>query len=263
MSGTANTDAPDGHGNLSAFLADFEKRWHSVEQGGDELTGETAEQRRAARRRSMEALRIGGTKAALAVADVIAGKPAENPEMFARIEDPLASLADLNRSIIQVALAEERFDETDGERALRVKAEAEAAARAEIRRADNAMQLRRAQNRLQVQSGVRAVTLTSLQLPYRQREDLLAGIFKELEKTSAYDTDPARVIADICLRLGIDTDTLRKHAAEHLTRKKSLAEAARAELEALRGDHIVDTDDEGEDADQDSGPAAHAQGPPH
>ena len=143
--------------------------------------------------------------------------------------------------------------------------EAEAARKAEADRAYSASQLRRAENRRQVQGGVRAVTLTGLGLRYADREKLLAGLFRELDDIDAYDADPARRMRRRhLLRLGIDTDELPKHAASHLARKDEMATLARTHLEPLRTRHIVDLDDEpGPDAAAAPVPPAQAQGPPH
>ena len=251
MSGTGDTYTIPVSGDLSPLIAALAARQEAFAFGGG-APGETREQRRALLRRDMEMVRLGSMEAALTATEEIAGRLPRGH--CGDIKDPLASLANLNRSIIQIALLEERLDETDEERAARLVTEAEAARKAEADRAYSASQLRRAENRRQVQGGVRAVTLTGLGLRYADREKLLAGLFRELDDIDAYDADPAGIVADICLRLGIDTDELPKHAASHLARKDEMATLARTHLEPLRGRHVVDLEDES---------PAQAQGPPH
>jgi hypothetical protein len=260
MSGTADTYSILESGAPSPLMAALVRRQLEL-ASGVAAPDETREQRRALLRRDMEMLRLGSMEAAFTMTEEIAGRLPRGH--CGDIKDPLASLANLNRSIIQIALLEERLDETDMERAARLSEEAEAAQKAEADRAYGASQLRRAENRRQVQSGVRAVTLTGLGLRYAQREKLLAGIFKELDKIDVYDADPARVIADVCLRLGIDTDELPKHAADHLARKSQMAALARTHLEALRGRYVLDLEDDSVVTAASSAPPAHAQGPPH
>ena len=50
---------------------------------------------------------------------------------FETVRDPLGSLATLNCSIVQITLAEDRFDESGEERAAWIKADAEAKVKAE------------------------------------------------------------------------------------------------------------------------------------
>jgi hypothetical protein len=266
MNGTTAIDTTTAPGGVYAYIAELEQRRLGIEYGEAEQCGETVEQRRAARRRGMEILRLGATQAALTMTEVIAGRlPADHCALFAGIADPLSSLANLNRSIIQIALAEDRFDETAEERAARAAAEAAAARKSDEARAYTAGQLRRAENRRQVQGMVRAVTLTSLGLRYAQREKLVAGLFRELDTIQAYDANPADIVADLCLRLGIATKDLPKLAADHLARKDRMAAVLRAHLEALRGAHELDEGDEDDDSvlAASSVPPAHAQGPPN
>ncbi len=260
MNGTDGTHSiPEGD-PPSPLIAALARRQLAL-ASGKIVPDETREQRRALLRRDMEMVRLGAMESALMVTEEIAGRLPRGHG--GDMNDPVSSLANLNRSIIQIALLEERLDETDDERAARLMAEAEASSKAEAGRADAENQLRRAENRRQVQGGVRAVTLTSLGLRYDQREKLLADIFRELDTIDVYDQDPATVIADICLRLGIDTDALPKHTADHLARKDEMTTLARAHLEALRGRHVLDVEDESVTAGASSAPPAHAQGPPH
>jgi hypothetical protein len=260
MDGTADTYSIPESGDPSPLIAALVARQQAFAFGGAAVNG-TREQRRALLRRDMEMVRLGSMEAALTATEEIAGRPSYG--RCRDIKDPLTSLANLNRSIIQIALLEERLDETDEERAARLATEAEAARKAEAECAYSASQLRRAENRRQVQGGVRAVTLTGLGLPYLQREKLLTGLFRELDDIDAYDADPALIVADICLRLGIDTDELPKHAASHQAGKDEMATLARTHLEALRGRHVVDAEDESVVTTATTAPSAHAQGPPH
>ena len=232
---------------------------------------EEAERRRAmrreVRRRDLEIARLSSLEAVLHTTEYIAGRlPNWKLGVFEHVRDPLASLANLNRSLIQLTLAEDRFDESDVERVERVKAEAEARVRAE-REAETARivaadETRRAQNRRQVRQTVRAVTIAGLKLPFASREKLLADLFAELEAEDVYDADPAETVADVCVRLGIAADADLKPILE---RRAALAELARTHIAALRGAHPLDEDGE-PTADEPATPfvhAANAQGPPN
>jgi hypothetical protein len=194
---------------------------------------EEAERRRAmrreVRRRDLEIARIAALEAALTTTEYIAGRlPNWKLSVFEHVRDPIASLANLNRAVIQLTMAEDRFDESDGERAERVKAEAEAKVRAEreaeTARAYTEAQIRRAENKRQVQQTVRAVTISSLKLPFASREKLLAELFAELEAEDVYGDDPAETVADVCVRLGIAANADLKPILE---RRAALAALAR------------------------------------
>ena len=233
---------------------------------------EEAERRRAMRReirrRDLEIARISALEASLLTTEYIAGRlPGWKRDIFEHVRDPVASLANLGRAVIQLTLAEDRFDESDAERVERVRAEAEAQVRA-AREADTARaytdgQTRRAENKRQVHQTVRAVTIAGLKLPFADREKLLADLFRELDAEDLYDADPAETVADVCVRLGIAAGGVDLKPI--LERRAALAELARGHIEALRGKHPLDEDEEpaGDEPVPPSVHAANAQGPPN
>jgi hypothetical protein len=266
MAGT-ETHSEDSSREPLPFLQEMADRQHDIAANGAEPWNLPVEQRRAIRRRDMELLRLASMASAFHITEYIAGRlPNWKKEALEKIDNPVAALANLNRSIIQITLAEDRFDETSEERAQRIKAEAEAKARAEREAEAGRRQaeatLRRAENKRQVQNTVRAVSLSGLNLPYYDREKLLAGLFSELETDDLYDADPVETIADLCVRLGIAAKIDLKPILE---RRTALAELARAHIEALRGPHEPDESDESalDDTVVPFTPSAQAQGPPN
>jgi hypothetical protein len=256
----------------SPFVEELAERQREIVNGA-EPWNDPVEKRRADRRRDMEILRLASMEAALHITEYIAGRlPSWRREAVGKIGNPVAALANLNRAIIQITLAEDRFDETGEERKARIEAEAEAKVRAEreaeAARAYTDAQIRRAENKRQVKSTVRAVTLSTLRLPFSDRERMLADLFRELEEgddnaVSAYDGDPVEIAADLCVRLGIGPkDVTTKHILE---RRAAFTELARAHIEALRGPPGPDgADTAAPDATiVPFAPAARAQGPPN
>jgi len=249
MTGT-ETSNQDSSREPWPFAAEMADRQRDIAKNGAEPWNAPVEQRRAARRRDMELLRLASLEAAFHITEYIAGRlPNWKKEALEKIDNPVAALANLNRSIIQVTLAEDRFDETSEERVERVKAEAEAKARAEREAEASRLQaeatLRKAENRRQVQGTVRAITLSSLNLSYYDREKLLAGLFQELERDNAYDRDPMDTAVDLCVRLGIGPKDKDKAGPNQLLeRRTALAALVRAHLEALHGPHPLDAEDE-------------------
>jgi hypothetical protein len=182
MDGTAEAELDAKRREPSPFVAEVEGRLRDIVRDGAEPWNEAAELRREARRRDMEILRLSAMESALHTTEYIAGRlPAWKCKAFENVRDPLASLANLNRSIVQITLAEERFDESNEERAARLKSEREAREKAErnakAQSAYTASQQRRAENKRQVQSAIRAITLDSLELDYDDREALLDDLF--------------------------------------------------------------------------------------
>ena len=247
MTGT-ETSNQDSSREPWPFAAEMADRQRDIAKNGAEPWNEPVETRRAVRRRDMELLRLASLEAAFHITEYIAGRlPNWKKEALEKIDNPVAALANLNRAIIQVTLAEDRFDETSEERAERVKTEAEAKARAEREAEATRLQaeatLRRAENKRQVQSSVRAITLSSLRLPFSDRERLLADLFRELEMDdgAGYAADPTQTAAELCLRLGLAAKGIDpKHIIE---RRAALADLARAHIEALRGPHPLNTED--------------------
>ena len=274
MDGTTYEWNPrDGRPKLAEpgpFASEMQDRQRDIAQNGAEPWNDPVEVRRARRRRDMELLRLGAMETAFHMVDHVAGRlPAWKGEVFEHVKDPLASLANLNRSIIQITLNEDRLDETGEERALRIKAEAEAEVRArheaETARAAAEAERTRAANKRQVEGAVRAITLSSLNLNYHDRETLLAGLFKELETGDAYDGDPEATVADLCLRLGIGPKDKGADPKLIRERRAAMAKIARAHLEALRGPHMPADDDEPASDETFAAftHAAKAQGPPN
>ena len=151
-----------------------------------------------------------------------------------------------------------------------MKAERTAAAEA----ARGAAEQRRADNRRQVQEAVRAITLKSLELPFREREDWLAGLFRELEDGDGYDGDPADTIADLCVRLGTPLKDLPDLMAEQCTDRAALAAIGQAYI-AMRQAEAPGGGGDGKNGGSSNGgraasddpmasfAAAKAQGPPN
>src|SRR5579859_7859189 len=157
MTGTESHN-PDEARKPWPFAAEMAERQRDI-VGGAEPWNLPVEQRRAIRRRDMELLRLASMESAFHITEYIAGRlPNWKKEAVEKLGNPVAALANLNRSIIQITLAEDRFDETREERAERIRAEAEAKMRAE-REAEGARTqaettLRRAENKRQVQGVV-------------------------------------------------------------------------------------------------------------
>jgi hypothetical protein len=259
MNGT-NGDIPSSADRQPLpFMEEVQDRQRAIAMHGAEPWNEPAEERRAARRRDLEMLRLSSLEAAFHVTEYIAGRlPAWKRAALEDIANPATALANLNRSIVQICLAEDRFDESREERAAR-RAE-EAAARlkaeqaAEEQRAYSASQVRRAETKRQVQQTVRAIAVPTLRLKMSapERERLFAGLFKDLDALDLYDGDPAPIIADACIRLGTPVYDPARHSADHRDRRARLVALARAHLAALDG---PDGPDEGDDR-QDDLPAA-------
>jgi hypothetical protein len=274
MDGATETQREAKRHEPSPLVAEVEGRLRDIAQNGAEPWNAPLEERRATRRRDMEIMRLSAMEAALHTSEYICGRlPSWKREAFERVTDPIASLANLNRAIVQVTLAEDRFDESAEERAARIKAEAEARVRAEqtaaVERTAAERTLRRAENKRQAQNAIRAITLDYIRLPFSNREELFADLFRDLEAEGAYDGDPAETIADVCHRLGLTQkivpDAELKTAGGEIDligRRKRLLAFARTYLDLMKP---ADPDDEPDEAglSEPSVPPAHAQGPPH
>ena len=267
MDGMSEADREARRHQPSPLVGEVEDRLRAIATGGAEPWNDPIEVRRATRRRDMEILRLASMESALHTTEYIAGRlPSWKREAFETVRDPLASLANLNRSIVQITLAEDRFDETGEERAARIVAEAKAAA---AERTYSADQLRRVENKRQVQQTVRAISLSCLEpkLDYHQREELLGDLFLDFEEDNDYAGDPAETVADLCTRLGAERTIAPDADAEPLdliTRRARIVALARAYIEALRGPHGLRAGDDSapEAATAPSAPPAQAQGPP-
>ena len=272
MTGTEGANQ-DKDRQPSPFVEELAGRQRDIAMNGAEPWNAPVEKRRAERRRDMALLRLASMESAIHITEYIAGRlPPWKRDALEKIDNPVAALANLNRAIIQITLAEDRFDETCEERAERVKAEAEAKIRAEreaeTARAYTEAQIRKAENKRQVQTTVRAITLSSLNLAYRDREKLLADLFAELELADAYDGDPVETAVEVCVRLGIGLKDMNKDKtvpAWLLERRTALTTLVRAHLQALRGPHRLDEGDEPAAGDTVTPFArpAQAQGPPN
>jgi hypothetical protein len=266
MDGTTEAELDAKRREPSPFVAEVEGRLRDIVRDGAEPWNEAAELRREARRRDMEILRLSAMESALHTTEYIAGRlPAWKCKALEQVRDPLASLANLNRSIVQITLAEERFDESNEERAARLKSERDARERAErnaqTQRAYTASQRRRAENKRQVQSAVRAITLDSLDLDYDDREALLDDLFLGFDLDDGnYDRDAAGLVADLCARLGLVAAPDGKDA-DPATRRARAVAMAREYLDVLTPSDVAG-DSEPDEAEP-SEPSAQAQGPPH
>ena len=264
---TADTEAE--RRKPSPFAEQLAERQRAIVNGA-EPWNDPVEQRRADRRRDMEILRLASMESAIHITEYIAGRlPNWKKEALEKIGNPAAALANLNRSIIQITLAEERFDETSEERLARIKAEAESEVRArheaEAARAQAEATLRRAENKRRVKGLVRAVSLSSIRLPFSEQQKLLDDLFRDLDDeddaVSAYNGDPAETAADLCLRLGLGPKDINSKTI--LERRTALAELTRAHLEALRGKPEAEDDPAPDGAVVSFAQAAKAQGPPN
>jgi hypothetical protein len=269
MTGT-DDNAEDRSREPSPFVAELAQRQQAIVKGA-EPWNDPVEKRRAERRRDMEILRLASMESAIHITEYIAGRlPNWKKPALEAIGNPVAALANLNRAIIQITLAEDRFDETGEERAERIKAEAEAKARAEqeaeAARAYTDAQIRRAENKRQVKGLVRAVSLSSIRIPFTEREKLLDDLFRELEAedeaVSAYNGDPAETAADLCLRLGFGPQAIDSKSI--LERRAALIAIAREHIEGLRAAPELKVDEPAADgAVVAFAQAAKAQGPPN
>src|ERR1700722_10452503 len=186
MDGTTEHDREAKRREPSPAVAEIEERLRDIMRNGAEPWNAPLEERRGTRRRDMEIMRLSAMEAALHTTEYICGRlPGWKREPFEKITDPVASLANLNRAIVQITLAEDRFDESAEDRAARIKAEAEARVKAEQAAAREhdytAGQIRRAETKRQVQNAIRAITLDYIRLPYGDREKLFDDLFQELE----------------------------------------------------------------------------------
>ena len=258
----------------SPLVGEVEERLRDIVENGAEPWNAPLEERRATRRRDMEILRLSAMEAALHTTEYICGRlPSWKREAFETVSDPIAALANLNRAIVQVTLAEDRFDETAEERAARIKAEAEARVRAEQAAAtahsDAERTLRRVENKRQANGAIRAITLDYIRLPYGDREKLFDDLFRELEANGTYDADPAETVADVCHRLAIvpkivpDAQIQTPDGKIDLAaRRKRLLAFARTYLDLVKpANPSNDRDETG--LSEPSIPPARAQGPPH
>jgi broad specificity phosphatase PhoE len=272
MDGTTEAAREAKRHEPSPLVAEVEGRLRAICKDGAEPWNDPAEVRRETRWRDMEIMWLSAMEAALHTTEYICGRlPGWKREPFEKITDPVASLANLNRAIVQITLAEDRFDESAEERVARIKAEAEAKVRAEQAAAtahsDAERTLRRAENKRNVQNAVRAITLDYLRLPsYGDWQEICADLFRELEVDGDYDADPAETVADVCLRLslaprilpGIELKT-PDGKIDVVARKAHLRAFARTYLDLMKP---AATADESDLADP-SAPPAQAQGPPH
>jgi hypothetical protein len=264
MDGTSETEREAKRREPSPLVGEVEERLRDIVQNGAEPWNAPLEERRATRRRDMEILRLSAMEAALHTTEYICGRlPAWKREAFERVTDPVASLANLNRAIVQITLAEDRFDESAEDRAARIKAEAEARVRvaevAATARTDAERTLRRAENKRQAHGAIRAIALDYIRLPRGDREDLFADLFREWEAEDAYDGDPAETVADACAQLALtprivpDADIKTADGKiDLLARKTRLLAFARTYLDLMKPAGPAD-----------DGDFAQGQGPPH
>lgn len=259
MYGTAEHNPEAGHPEPSPLVAGIEARLRDMMENG--AGNQTAEQRREARRRDVEMVRLSAMKSAFHTSEFICGNlPDWQCMPFERTTDPVASLANLNRSIAQLALAEDRFDESPAERMARIEAEA---ARSLAERT-----LRRAENKRDVQNSVRAIALDYIRLPFDRRETLFKELFAALEDDD-FDGDPAEIVADCCARMSLapviapDEEIQTPDGEIDLAaRKAKLLAFARKYLDLMKLPAPADDRDEADLADP-SAPPVRAQGPPH
>lgn len=234
------------------------------ERSGDADRSNAPEARRERRAQDMERARTMAIEIAGLMADAMAGRiPADECPMFARISDPVASFANLNRAIIQIAMYEDRLDESAEERATRLAAERAARERtaknAEAQRRYTASQIRRAETKTHVQRAMREITIDSQpELGCHEREDVLDDLFLEydFDENASWDRDPAEIVHDLCTRIGIEFVPLDP-ALRH---EKRAPADRRADALALAQRYLDATASRGPDEES---PPEQAQGPPH
>ena len=270
MDGTTETAREAKRHEPSPLVAEVEGRLRAICKDGAEPWNDPADVRRETRRRDMEIMRLSAMEAALHTTEYICGRlPGWKREPFEKVTDPVASLANLNRAIVQITLAEDRFDESAEERAARIKAEAEARVKAEqaaaAERDYTAGQIRKAENKRHVRQAVRAITLDYVRMPYGDLEKLRGDLFRDLEADGAYDGDPAETVADVCARLSLLPRILPDAKIKTpdgkidlIARKAHLLAFARTYL-----DLMTPADRDESDLAHPSVPPAQAQGPPH
>jgi hypothetical protein len=235
---------------------------------GAEPWNDPVEKRRESRRHDLHILRASAVESAVRLNEAMGGRmPPHECPMFGNMRDPIASLASLNRSVVQIVLAEEQLDETTEERTARIVAEAEARVKAEYEaaaaRARAETLVRRSENRRHVQHTVHQIALRGISLTFSERERLLGGLFADLDKDdTGYDRDPAELIAELTARLGLAPKLSPAGKADMMERRKQQIAVARDHLDVLRGPHEIDGDCDGDD-ESSSAPRARAQGPPH
>ncbi len=263
MTGTQPPDGKIASDPTSPFVAELQDRQQAI-MGGAEPWNDPVELRREARRRHLEIMRTVSVESGVRLNEVMAGRlQLFECQLLKETKDPISSLAKLNISVVQITLAEERLDETVEERSARLAAENAACARSERREAsaqDYAQsQIRRSENRQQVRLTVSEITLAKLRLRPAERTSLLNKLLTELDKDpTAYDRDPAAIVAQITSRLGLAPTVHPESKAYFAERRKDLIAGARDHLEAFRDPDTIDDDDENSSA-----PPAQAQGPPH
>jgi hypothetical protein len=235
----------------------------------------TPEARRERRARDMELARMMAIEVAARMAEAMAGRiPEYQCPMFGQIKDPVAAFANLNRAIIQIAMYEDRLDESAEERAARLAAEntarAQAAQKAETQRGYTQSQGRRAERRTHIQRAMREITIDCKpDLDCHEREDLLDELFLEydFDENASWDRNPAEIVYDLCARVGFEftpiDPALRNEERDPADRRSDALKLVQHYLDATesRGDERYG--DEDEDDESPSAPPAQAQGPPH
>ncbi len=227
--------------------------------------------RRERRARAMERVRMKAIAVAESMADAMTGRISEDQyPLFGQIRDPVASFANLNRAIIQIAMYEDRLDESAEERGARLAAEnaarEQAARNAEAQRGYTKSQVRRADRRTHIQRAVREITIDcNPDLDCHEREDLLDELFLEydFDEHASWDRNPAEIVHDLCTRLGFEftpiDPAVRNEERDPADRRGDALKLAQHYLDATESHG----DDERCGDDDDESPAAQAQGPPH
>jgi hypothetical protein len=266
MDGTNTSDDNIASEPPSPFLGELQDRQADIVAGA-EPWNDPREQRRAERRRDLAICRVVSVETVVRANEAMAGRiQSWECPMFKTMKDPVASLAKLNTSIVQIVLCEERLDETDEERIARIKAEGEANARATERAAERRTQAetesRRSENRGQVRLAASEITLAHLGPRSLTRSRWLDKFLADLDRDrAAFDRDPAQLVAEITSRLGLSPALSPEDKTHFEQRRDDLFTGARERLDALWPDEADDPDDC--DLADPSAPPVRAQGPPH
>jgi hypothetical protein len=266
MNGTPEDDREARLREPSPFVAELQERMRDIYANGAEPWNDPLEKRRAERRRDMQLLRISNMEVAVHTGEYICSRlPGWKREPFEHVKDPVASLANLNRAIVQITLAEDRFDESGEERLARIKAEAKAEVDARLQAERT---LRRAETKRDVENSVRAIALDHIRLPFDLREARFKALFAGLDDDD-FDADPAEIVTDLCTRMSLAPVIAPDEEAQTpdgqidlAARKAKLLAFARQYLKLMKIPAPVDDRDEAELADPPE-PPVRAQGPPH
>src|SRR5579863_243746 len=227
MDGTAISDGNIPREPPSPFLGEMQDRQADIVAGAEPWNA-ARQKRREDRMRDLTIARTISVEADVRLNEAMAGRiQSWECPLFKAMKDPIAAMAKLNTSIVQIVLCEERLDETDEERIARIKAEGEANARAAERAAERRTevqsQARRSEHRGQVRLAVSEITLARLGPDSLIRSRWLDKFLDDLDRDrAAFDRDPAQLVAEITSRLGLAPTLSQEEKARFEQRRDEL-----------------------------------------